>query len=241
METLRPINCHTSTPPPARAVKAERGFTLLETLMALAIMSIISLALFQSLGQMLAVSDRAVRLGNNALDQFANEAGYRDFIGDIIGTWTAADPFIFKGDAQQMSGLAVSPLIVDARTGAQNFRLSIQPSPPQTARPAQFQLIIESSGLSPNGLGLRPTPVLARFEGENPRLVYLSYDETPRRIWPPKTVPSPGILTDHNFMDIPRLPHAIGLEYEKDGRKITLWARTRHALNLSLGFDRDVQ
>jgi len=104
--------------------RAEQGFTLLETLMALAMMSIISLALFQSLGQMLAVSDRAVRIGNGSLDQFANEAGYRDFIGDIIGTWTQSDPFILKGNEQQLSGLAVSPLIVDQQTGAQSFTLS---------------------------------------------------------------------------------------------------------------------
>lgn len=221
--------------------RAEQGFTLLETLMALAMMSVISLALFQSLGQMLAVSDRAVRIGNGSLDQFANEAGYRDFIGDIIGTWTQSDPFILKGNEQQLSGLAVSPLIVDQQTGAQSFTLSLKPLPEQNNRPAQFQLILESSGLSPNSAGLRPAPVLAAFEGQNPRLVYLSYDETPRALWPPKTVPSPAILTDHNFMDIPRLPHAIGLEYEKDGQRLTLWARTRHDINLSLGFDRDIQ
>jgi len=221
--------------------RGEQGFTLLETLMALAMMSIISLALFQSLGQMLAVSDRAVRIGNNAFDQFSNDAGYRDFVGDIIGTWTQIDPFIFKGNGQQISGLAVSPLIVDQQTGAQNFTLSLESLPEQNNLPPQFRLILESPGLSPNSVGLRPKPILAVFEGQSPRFVYLSYDETPRTLWPPETVPSPGILTDHNFMDIPRLPHAIGLEYEKDGQTLTLWARTRNDINLSLGFDRDIQ
>ena len=219
----------------------ENGFTLLETLMALAIMSIISLALFQSLGQMLAVSDRATRIGNESLDQFANDAGYKDFISDIIGTWTPQDPFIFKGNEQQMSGLAVSPLIVDEQTGAQSFQLFLRPFPANEEQPARFELVIASNGLSINAFGDRPQPILASFEGQNPRFLYLSYDQIQHHDWPQKGVPSPGILTDILYMDIPRLPHAIGLEYQLQDQKVTLWARTRHAINLSEGFDRVVQ
>lgn len=224
-----------------RAAQAERGFTLLETLMALAIMSIISLAMFQSLGQMLAVSDRAVRISNESFDQFANEASYRDFVGDIIGTWTQDAPFIFRGGAQQMSGLAVSPLIVDQHTGAQNFQLFIQRVPVETNKPSQFNLMLDSPGLSANAIGQRPQPILATFEGQNPRFIYISYDQAQRVDWPPNAAPSPGIFNDHIYMDIPRLPHAIGLEYDYRGQKVTLWARTQHALNLSLGFDRAFQ
>jgi len=221
--------------------RQDHGFTLLETLMALAIMSIISLALFQSLGQMLAVSDRAIRIGNESLDQFANEAGYRDFIGDIIGTWSEQDPLIFKGNTLQMSGLAVSPLIVDQQTGAQSFQLSIESVPTAEGRPARFQLALDSDGLSLNAIGTRSRPVLAVFEGQNPRLLYSSYDQTPRRLWPPDTVPSPGIFNDNIYMDIPRLPHAIGLAYEQQGQTVVLWARTRNDLNLTQSFDSVVQ
>ncbi len=225
----------------AHAPLKTNGFTLLETLMALAIMSIISLAMFQSLGQMLAVSDRAVKIGNESLDRFANEAGYRDFIGDIIGTWTRADPLAFTAGSQSMSGLAVSPLIVERRTGAQDFQLYIQPLPQEASRPPQFQLRLNAPGLPLNAIGERPQPILAVFEGENPRFIYISYDQRRRTNWPPEIVPSPGIFDDDIYMDIPRLPHIIGLEYDYQGERVTLWARTRHAVNLSLGVGHDLQ
>jgi hypothetical protein len=204
-------------------------------------MSIISLALFQSLGQMLAVSDRALRIGNESLDQFANEAGYRDFIGDIIGTWTHIDPSAFKGNSQEMSGLAVSPLIAEQQTGAQGFRLSIETIRTEAGQPPRFHLILDSEGLAVNAIGRRARPILAMFEGQNPTLLYVSYDQISRSIWPPDAAPSPGIFNDNVYMDIPRLPHAIGLSYEHQGRRVSLWARTRHDLTLTESFDRDVQ
>ena len=220
-------------------IVVDAGFTLLETLIALAIMSIVSLALFQSLGQMLAVSDRAVRLTNESFDHYADEAAFRDFIGDIIGTWVDADPHVLKGDGQSLSGLAVSPLIVERLTGAQPFRLTLESLPSKVGQRSQFQLVLDSDGLLENAVGERPRPVIAIFEGQNPRFTYHSFDRTARSNWPPQQVPSPGILNDDKFMDVPRLPHVVMLEYEYNGQNITLAAPTRHQKTLSQEFGRN--
>ena len=66
---------------PKNAPMQDRGFSLLETLFALVIMSFASLALFQSTSAMLSLSDRAVSAAERTLDGALDRRAIGHWIG----------------------------------------------------------------------------------------------------------------------------------------------------------------
>lgn len=84
----------------------ETGFSLLETLIALAIMSLASLALFQSSTSMLRTSDRAVEVGEDIIDRALTRHHIQILIAQLVPAWLGTDEQVFIGNGREFSGMS---------------------------------------------------------------------------------------------------------------------------------------
>lgn len=81
------------------------GFTILEMLVALAIFSLTSLALFQSLNTFLNISKRAVRGAESAITRSVDRQILYNLVDGIVQPWNETE-IAFKGQPQGFSGLS---------------------------------------------------------------------------------------------------------------------------------------
>lgn len=116
-----------------KVMSEDAGFSLLETLVALMIMAIASLALFQSTTAMLSLSDRAVRTGERTLDNALTRRALSGVLAGLIPPWRDEHDTAFTANARQMSGFTAQGLsAVD--TGASRFTLYLDRSGPTQTR-----------------------------------------------------------------------------------------------------------
>lgn len=82
------------------------GFSLLEVLVALAIMSVASLGLFQSLSSMLEVSNKSVRYTEDTLNNAIIDRTLSKLIRGLVTEWPDGPDSPFKGSELEFEGLS---------------------------------------------------------------------------------------------------------------------------------------
>jgi len=174
----------------------QSGFSLLETLLALAIMSMTSLALFQSTASLLRFSERTVNAAFAAEDEAVTQKSFAKLIEGIVPDWPDRKEHQFRGTANGFVGMTSSALHT-LDIGLHDFSLSLQ-------RNAQSSTLIYNSQ--------KTQWKLKEIASEDARFSYLGADNVWRSSWPPKGTPEAGNLGDARFFKPPALPLAIRLQ-----------------------------
>lgn len=184
--------------------KTEDGFTLLETLIALAILSIVSLALFQSTSTLLSVSDRAIKSGDRTLDGALNRLAFARLIDGILPHWDGQEETGFRGNGTEISGVSTENLNID-KAGLSPFSIQIT----QTGQAPSLNvssLIYSTDTVSwPLDIDL---PDTARF-------YYLGRDQKWYGEWPTDEMPKAAFAIEKTYSDPQRIPLAISIQAPK--------------------------
>lgn len=180
----------------------DMGFTLLETLIALAILSFISLALFQSTSSLLSVSDRAIQSGERTLDGALNRVAFARVIDGILPHWEdqAADT-AFRGTDTKISGISTQNLNLD-KARLSSFSIEIIKTG-QERDLGKSSMIYSTDTLSwPMDIDL---PDTARF-------YYLGRDQKWYTQWPSDEMPKAAFEIDKTFSTPQIIPLAISVQ-----------------------------
>ncbi|MGB3457571.1 MAG: prepilin-type N-terminal cleavage/methylation domain-containing protein [Litorimonas sp.] len=200
--------------PDAGPAARDNGFTLLETLVALAILSVVSLVMFQSVITLTRVSERAGAVAAQSLDELVRRDVFTSVVAQLVPDWPdGREPGdgAFTGTARGFQGLTghdpgaaasadgsrgLSRVGVGEDSGGLVLRVEGQPA-----------LILSGSRPLPGA-----SPVQARAEAG--RFRYLGTDGVWRADWPPESaVPfaPPGVLPfdDHQLAQPQALPVAV--------------------------------
>lgn len=151
--------------------KRERGFSLLEVLIALVILSLSSLALFQSMGQMLKLTDQATRASDNVVESFLELSVLGDVISGVVAPWPEVKSHAFTGTAKGFSGLSSG----GPESGVSHFkvfRMSLE------KEQSNVVSLLYSEGTN--------QMELARYYGESVEFRYLTDENIWLSYWPPK-------------------------------------------------------
>jgi len=202
-----------------RGQNSEDGFSLMETLIALAIMSVASLALFQSTSSMLSLSDRAVRAGEKALDQALDRHSLRVLLSSLVPNWLENSDEAFTGGGDIMRG--VSSAALSEHIGLTPFILRLVPSANQQGR---YDLTYEHvDNVKPKRSTLQKqskrggvTWALWSNLGVDTRFTYQGLDGRWYKKWPPDQIPVKPYFNDAQFIEPPVLPQAIKLQGKDD-------------------------
>ncbi len=174
----------------------DAGFSLLETLIALAILSMVTLVMFQSTSSLLRITDRAMAAGDRTLESAIARKAFRTSVGSLIPAWDEQVTLKFKGNPDGFSGLSAAvPSALDHL---------LQPVAVSLAErnPGEISLIVTAQGQSWD---------VEKFRATRASFTYLGMDRTWYDIWPPREIPKPGFYDDEKYMDMPLLPLAIRL------------------------------
>lgn len=202
----------------------QSGFSLLETLFALAIMSLASVALFQSTSSMLSLSDRAVKAGERTVSSGLDRLAVRELIDGLLPPWPYETDRIFIGEPAQFRGQSTAPLSAN-NTGAEIVTLSLISQATGGLR------LDYSSAKAPEGWTIMSAlPDGTRFE-------YMGIDHQWYSKWPPQDKPGRGFFNEDELLPLPALPQAIRLRAE--GR-VLLSARVSRAVRLPDRFDPEI-
>lgn len=222
---------------------SEQGFSLLETLIALAIMSIASLALFQSTATMLSVSDRAVKTSERVLDGALNRRAMTGLLSGLVPAWPEDGARSFKGTASRLEGLSAESLSWQNEalgSGLSHFSLTLSGEAQNNTQPLNaWSLRYEDLTSNGNSRTRDEGWVLDAGLPANTRFRYLGLDGTWRANWPPPTPPATPYFNDALFITTSPLPEAVKLETGQ-GVVLAIVAVRRHAhspLRLDLGRD----
>ncbi|PHR53888.1 MAG: hypothetical protein COA47_16415 [Robiginitomaculum sp.] len=183
-------------PHQAITLEIEAGFSLLETLIALAILSLVTLAMFQSTSSLLRITDRAMVAGDRTLESAIARKAFRTSVGSLIPAWDEQTIWKFKGGPDEFSGLSAAvPSALDHL---------LQPVTVSLAEnsPGEISLVVTAEGQSWD---------VEKFRATRASFTYLGMDRTWYDIWPPREIPKPGFYDDEKYMDMPLLPLAIRL------------------------------
>lgn len=173
-----------------------QGFTLLETMIALALMALTTLALFQSGSALLRVSDRAVNLARTSINENVTRQIYVDLVRGLVPAWEENSSQIFEGKPEGFHGLS-SAIPTSMTTTLAPFSIDLRAN---TKTGQTLRLNVGTTGLD-----------LVQFDSTDMQFSYLGADGVWRSSWPPETVPKPGFFDDDKYMDMPQLPKAIKL------------------------------
>lgn len=174
--------------------QSDLGFSLLETMIALAILSMTSLALFQSTSTLLRVSDKATEVGLERAEDFMARTSFYQVVAGLVQGWPHQENTMFRGDKSQFSGLSDQAIL--SNQALQSFEMSILP--------------IDNLGSTNLLLQTEQGQVLIKsFDVSDMEFRYLGIDQTWYEAWPPPKVPSTGFFNDIIFMSMPDLPSAI--------------------------------
>ena len=178
--------------------KRQRGFSLLELIASLAIVSLVSAALFQSIAAWMRLSARAGAAADSTLTSIAGQQMFDRAVGGLLFAWPEEVNARFIGAADGFSGVSNKPL-----QGAFP-RLSV------------VQMIAQSSESSERGriayISDQANWTLLEFD-DSAAFSYLGADGAWRSNWPPAANPEPAPFADAQFFETPQLPEAIRLSY----------------------------
>ncbi len=180
---------------------SQRGFTLLELIAALAIVALVSAALFQSTGQWLRLSTQASDAANESLSGVANQTMFSEVVSGIVQAWPEEIDRRFIGEPAGFSGLTKTPLH------------GIAPNL------SHASMSIVSNG-SAAGVIYRSGDIewiLKTLDNASAGFSYLGADGVWRSAWPPSETPEPGPFNDAQFYDTPNAPLAIRLTIDGPG------------------------
>lgn len=195
-----------------------RGFTLIETLIALVIASITALVLLQSLTAIARTTMRIDGAAANALSQEFTTTAIEDALSGAIADYLNS-PGVFEGDEHTLRGVTKRPLL----------------APYGSQRPFELQIADDGNGVRLRYRETGPSPVgdvtarwvdVLTFEDRDIRFIYAYrslenlYDNAPPTrsdSWPPEAPFSP-------FYDYFRPPP--GLVMIVDSEDAILWAVT---------------
>ncbi len=184
-------------------IQSQDGFSLLETLIALVIMSLASLALFQSSSALLRVSDKALEISETLLDDGAGRKMLRSLIAGAKTHWPeniilGTQDDIFTGDNRILKGRSVG-VPTKNRAKFEAFTLEL------------VELGHDNTALrlTSTDLVLDVFPIL----GRNAKMEYLGEDKIWYKQWPPREIPSPGFFNDVELMQMPHLPLAVKISW----------------------------
>lgn len=181
--------------------KNASGFSLLEMLVALSLLSLISLALFQSTTLLLQTSNKAANVGERIFDEFIALQTYQDLVANLIPAWDQQPDEVFKGSTESFSGLSAG---VPTWEGQRIAAFTLRFENPETGGKV---LLLDSDKGS--------FPIITLPQGRF-AFHYLGADRQWYEAWPPETVPSPGFFDDAKYMTVPQLPLAIRLQDVSD-------------------------
>lgn len=194
-------------------ISDDDGFSLLEMLFALAIMSMASLALFQSTSAMLQLSGRAVAAGERTLNTGLDRQVLNNLAEGLLPAWPEEPQREFMGSADRFYGQSTgAPELGAARPAA--FSLSLAP------QSGGGMMMLYQSLENGKSKGGAESWVLLAGLPEGSRWEYMGIDHKFYSIWPPKTRPERGYFNDDLLLTMPPLPEAIKL-VSREG--ITLW------------------
>ncbi len=172
------------------------GFTLLETLISLAIVSMVSLALMQSTASLLHITDRAVAAGDRALDTAISRKTFQLSVAKLIPAWTESEKDVFKGGSSLFSGVSC---------GAPSFDV-------KTPQRVIYELVNAKEGRIALEVSVgSDTWVLESFPAVEARFSYLGEDQKWYPDWPPALAPTTSYNAVKQWRKPPQLPLAIRL------------------------------
>jgi len=184
----------------AAAVKGlwrERGLTLVETLVGLALLSLISMAMFQSITIWLLLSTQTSMHAQGAVSGAISSQQFQWVVRGLTPAWPEEDEKIFSGTPRGFSGISRRPL-ESASPGMGVISMTVE------IDGGEAKLTYRSGDLS--------WPFLRASIREG-AFTYLAADGTWRQEWPPETSPEAGPFDDAIFAPTPQLPLAIRFEY----------------------------
>jgi len=185
------------------------GFSLLETLFALVIMSIASLALFQSTSAMLSVSDRAVAASETAIERALSDRALTNLMASLVPHWSEEAGAAFVGNSQSLRGVSTAAL--GAGTGLHGFGLQLRHDTRSDENKALIYTHLNRSGVSQTPLVLQNSlPTGAQF-------FYLGLNGRWYRQWPPEQTPVTPYFDDATYIQPSPLPEAVKLEAPNQG------------------------
>ncbi|MEL6379802.1 MAG: prepilin-type N-terminal cleavage/methylation domain-containing protein [Pseudomonadota bacterium] len=176
------------------------GFSLLEVLIALAITSLASLALFQSMSAWFAISAKTTGAAERALGGVVHNQQFRAVVGGLLPGWPYRPEEAFIGRADFFSGLTTASLhqreqglavvsmelLKDQRSGAITLSYAARAGGEDTG------WIMERFPAATDGA-----------------FSYFGADGRWYPTWPPAKNPEPGPFTDAELFDTPPLPLAV--------------------------------
>ncbi len=181
--------------------RSQQGLSLIEVTIALAIATLVSLALFQSVVQWVELSAKTSGAAQRAISTLAYERQFRTIVRGLIPGWKEIEEEEFKGTPEFFSGIATHLLHKGEPA------LSV----------VTLQLVNEGNTASLNYLAFETGWTMVKFEDAFARFDYLGADGKWYPNWPPATVPEPGPFKDYEILGVPLLPAAIRLSAISQG------------------------
>ena len=197
----------------SHSTELEAGFSLLEMLFALAIMSLASLALFQSTSAMLSLSGRAVEAGERTLNSQLDRRVLDTLIQGLLPAWPEDAQGSFIGTQEGFSGQSTgAPQNGAARPAV--FTLTLEPHDG-----GEMALVYQKQGEGRSDTRAEPWVLLSGLP-DGSRWAYMGVDHEFYDLWPPKDQPQRGYFNDDLLLTTPPLPEAIKLVSEQG---MVLW------------------
>jgi len=190
----------------------EGGFSLLETLIALAILSLTSLILFQSTSSMLSVSEKAANASEKLVESTIARETYKNIIGGLTPGWPDQENTVFRGDADGFSGLSTSfPSTIDHQVELISVTLN-------KAVEEQYDLVIKTDK--------SPEIVIEKFNAGLAEFAFMGHDQVFYPIWPPKQLQHNGFAIDADLAEPSPLPEIIRLTLKNtatENEVVVIW------------------
>lgn len=175
------------------AIRSDSGFSLMEMLVALAILSISAVLIFQSLLSQSALTARIENLSLNAGRDAIRRAGFTEVVRGIVPSWPEDKETGFIATDRQFSGLSSRALATESQ-GLTSFRFDLSGSP--------SELVYSSNGRQVQ---------LGAFS-EDATFSYLGADGNWYDKWPPDKIPDFGPFDDSAAYKMPPLPRAVRIQ-----------------------------
>lgn len=169
-----------------------RGFTLIETLIALVIASITALVLLQSISAIGRASAGVDRAAATALTRGFTTQAVQDAISASLADYLDSDT-VFRGDSQHLEGATRRP-VLDTHGPAKAYSLNLRSEPDGTT-----VLIYTESGQSIRLMQFTDTSVRFQYTYRSVTTMYAEQPPVSSLQWPPEG----GIDPDYEYFRPP--------------------------------------